>query len=140
MNHFHGSKCPVLIQRTPYDKRPDVMGLEFPAAHITGVRTDCSSYVKNMDNKRRKAGTTQASASPKKKRTTNKLAKFWQGNLKQQNASPEYWYVSYSVVARPGKHSPSNEVSCQPFCYRKPLKCPILRSLRQKVSKVEYRG
>lgn len=55
------------------------MGLEFPIAHMQGMRTDCSSYVKNIDKIMRNAGTMHASAIPRKKRTTNKEAKLLQG-------------------------------------------------------------
>lgn len=42
INHFHGAKLPVFIQRTPYESRPDVIGLELPIIHMMGIRTDCS--------------------------------------------------------------------------------------------------
>lgn len=79
MNHFHGAKLPVSIQRTPYDNSPEVIGLAFPIDHITGMMTACSPYVKNMDIMSRNAGTMQASASPRKNRTTKRDAKLLHG-------------------------------------------------------------
>jgi hypothetical protein len=43
MNHFQGANDPVLINRTPYERSPDVIGLEFPMAHMHGISTACSS-------------------------------------------------------------------------------------------------
>lgn len=79
MNHFQEEKLPVSIHSTPYDNKPEVMGLELPEAHIKGIRTDCSSYVKNMDKMSKNAGTIHASASPRKKRTTKNVAKLLHG-------------------------------------------------------------
>ena len=79
MNHLHGAKLPVSIKRTPYESSPEVMGLEFPIAHMMGINTDCSSYVKNMDRMTRNDGTMLASATPRKKRTTKKEAKLLHG-------------------------------------------------------------
>lgn len=79
MNHFQEEKLPVSIHNTPYDSRPDVIGLELPEAHIIGIKTDCSSYVKNMESISKNAGTMHASARPRKKRTTKKVAKLLQG-------------------------------------------------------------
>jgi hypothetical protein len=55
------------------------MGLEFPIAHIIGINTACSSYVKNMDRMTRNDGTMLASATLRKKRTTKKEAKLLHG-------------------------------------------------------------
>ena len=79
MNHFHGAKLPVSIHSTPYDNNPEVIGLAFPMDHMIGMMTDCSLYVKNMDMMRRNAGTIQASASPRKNRTTKREAKLLHG-------------------------------------------------------------
>lgn len=79
INHFHGAKLPVLIQRTPYDKRPDVIGLELPIAHMQGIKTACSSYVKNIERMRRNDGTMQASARPSKIRIAKNDPKLLQG-------------------------------------------------------------
>ena len=79
MNHFQVAKCSVLIQSTPYESRPDVIGLELPAAHIIGIMIDCSRYVKNIDIVSRKAGTIQASQHPRKNLTTKREAKLLHG-------------------------------------------------------------
>lgn len=79
INHFQDEKLPVSTHKTPYDSNPEVIGLEFPAAHIMGIRTACSSYVKNIDSVNKKAGTIHASASPRKKRTTKRDAKLLHG-------------------------------------------------------------
>lgn len=79
MNHFQEEKLPVSIHSTPYDSKPEVMGLELPEAHIMGIKTDCSSYVKNIDSISKNAGTIHASANPRRKRTTKKDAKLLHG-------------------------------------------------------------
>lgn len=79
MNHFHGEKLLVSIHSTPYDSKPEVMGLALPIDHITGIITACSLYVKNMDMESRNAGTMDASATPRKNLTTNKVAKLLHG-------------------------------------------------------------
>ena len=76
MNHFQGAKDPVLINSTPYESKPEVMGLLLPIAHMQGIKTACSSYVKNIERIRRNDGTMQASAVPRRKRTTKRPAKF----------------------------------------------------------------
>jgi hypothetical protein len=47
--------------------------------HIMGIMTACSPYVKNIDMVRRNAGTMQASARPRKNRTTKREAKLLHG-------------------------------------------------------------
>lgn len=78
MNHFQGANDSVLINSTPYERSPDVTGLELPMAHMHGISTACSSYVKNIERISRKEGTMQASAVPRKNRTTNSPAKLEQ--------------------------------------------------------------
>lgn len=97
MNHFHGAKLPVSIQSTPYDNNPEVIGLAFPMDHMIGIMTACSPYVKNMDIMRRNAGTIQASASPRKNRTTKRDAKLLHGACRRMinpltvvNVRPRY--------------------------------------------------
>lgn len=67
------------MNRTPYDKRPDVIGLELPHAHMICIKTPCSSYVKNMERMMRNDGTIHASARPRKIRTTKSEAKLLHG-------------------------------------------------------------
>jgi hypothetical protein len=58
--------------------------LEFPIAHMIGISTACSSYVKYMESMSRNAGTIQASVTPRKKRTTKILAKFRHGTCNKR--------------------------------------------------------
>lgn len=79
ISHFQGWNDPVLIHKTPYERNPEVIGLELPIDHMTDIMMACSRYVKNMDMESRNAGTIQASLNPSRKRTTKSDAKLLQG-------------------------------------------------------------
>lgn len=65
--------------KVAYDSKPLVTGLALPIDHMIGITTACSWYVKNMDMMSRNEGTMQASAKPKRSRTTKREAKLLQG-------------------------------------------------------------
>lgn len=138
INHFHGAKLPVLIQSTPYESSPDVIGLELPIAHIQGMSTACSSYVKNMDKMSKKAGTMHASAIPRKKRTTKSDAKLLHG-ICNRRINP-LTCVSVSDDARGPRlpNLPDNKITGQPLRYWKALECEVLRPFGYKIPKIEY--
>lgn len=78
------------MKRTPYDRSPDVMGLELPHAHMICIKTPCSSYVKNMDRMIRKDGTMHASARPRRIRTTKSEPKLLHG-ICNSKIPPLFW-------------------------------------------------
>ena len=117
INHFQGANDPVLMNKTPYDRRPDVIGLEFPMAHMQGMSTACSSYVKNMERIRRKDGTTQASAIPRRNRITKSPAKLWQAAWRYRKPDLESLVIwcglgltdAYQIVRFSASHFPTGK-------------------------------